>query len=129
LQAEEEGIKPEKFEKFEEYQKKIDEFKVDPVKSNEISNDDKNRKFIEYTGMAIADKFEVDPTKFLINEIPKNPDFYTKERVNSYIETFSNTKKNLDTISNYMDNKITTGKNKVYQANKITWYTFPLKMK
>jgi len=105
-QAEEKGIKPEKFDKFEEYQKEIDNFKLDPKKSEEISTDDKLKKFIEYAGMGIADKFEVDPTKLITNEIVKNNKFYTDERVCAYVEAFGETKTPLDEISKYMDGDI-----------------------
>ena len=41
LQAKEEGIVPENFESFEEYKKKIDEFKIDKEKSKRIDPDKK----------------------------------------------------------------------------------------
>jgi hypothetical protein len=108
LQAEEKGIKPENYKVHADYQKEIDNFKVDPKRSAEISQVDKLKKFIEYTGMGIADKYQIDPTQFVTSEILKNSSFYNKDRVSAYIQAFSDSRLELDNVTKYMEGKITS---------------------
>lgn len=96
IQAEEEGIKPEKYEKYEDYMKEIDEFEIDEEKSKEI---DKNEKLLRgtdaaakvieskfpghdvagfMTSVALSDEnkkyFASDSFKEILNEVKDNPD-------------------------------------------------------
>ena len=96
IQAEEEGIKPEKYEKYEDYMKEIGEFEIDEEKSKEI---DKNEKLLRgtdaaakvieskfpghdvagfMTSVALSDEnkayFASDSFKEILNEVKDNPD-------------------------------------------------------
>jgi hypothetical protein len=55
-QAEEAGIDRTKFNTFEEYEKAIREFKLDPEKSKNISSDDKYRYFLGFSSMMVEEK-------------------------------------------------------------------------
>lgn len=96
IQAEEEGIKPEKYEKYEDYMKEIDEFEIDEEKSKEIDKNEKllrgtdaaakviESKFPEHdvagfmTSVALSDEnkkyFASDSFKEILNEVKDNPD-------------------------------------------------------
>ena len=96
IQAEEEGIKPEKYEKYEDYMKEIGEFEIDEEKSKEIDKNEKllrgtdaaakviESKFPEHdvtgfmTSVALSDEnkayFASDSFKEILNEVKDNPD-------------------------------------------------------
>lgn len=96
IQAEEEGIKPEKYEKYEDYMKAIGEFEIDEEKSKEIDKNEKllrgtdaaakviESKFPEHdvagfmTSVALSDEnkkyFASDSFKEILNEVKDNPD-------------------------------------------------------
>ena len=57
-QAEEAGIDRTKFDKFEEYEKAIREFKLDPEKSKNISTDEKYRYALGFYSMMVEEKLK-----------------------------------------------------------------------
>lgn len=73
IQAEDEGIKPENYNSFEEYKRALDNFEIDPEKSKKISEEDKLRKGLEVMSIGIKDKYpEIDIEKLfdLYNTAP-----------------------------------------------------------
>lgn len=58
IQAEAEGIVPEKYETYQEYLQAVRDFKIDPEKSMEISDTDKLAKGAELIALSTDEKFK-----------------------------------------------------------------------
>ena len=69
IQAEEEGIKPEKYEKYEDYMKAIDEFEIDEEKSKEIDTNAKLLRGVDAAAKGIQSKFPEHDVEGFINSI------------------------------------------------------------
>lgn len=57
LQAEEEGITPEKYDSYEEYLKAVEEFEIDPEKSKEIDEGKKLEKGVEVITATLVERY------------------------------------------------------------------------
>lgn len=75
LQAEEAGIKPEKFKSYEEYAKKVEEFKTDPEKSKNFTDEAKLSKAIEFTASLSAEKYPSFPWEKFSTALITNSNF------------------------------------------------------
>jgi len=87
LQAEEAGITPEKFTSYEEYAKKVEEFKLDPEKSTKISDEAKLSKAIEFTSSLSAEKYPSFPWVNFANALITNSKFrnyLNEERIEQF---------------------------------------------
>lgn len=79
IQAEREGITPDKFETFDEYVKAIKAFELDPERSKEISAEEKNLKGAEVLLLLAAEKFPGVPIATFAELAPiigKNPETF-----------------------------------------------------
>lgn len=108
LRAEQDGIVPEKFEKYEEYVKAIENYKIEPDDKREFSEEDKIKKAAELTTKLLDEKFgeNIGVGEFILQEVPKNEKFYIPERVKSYIETFEKHNESLDNVKKYFEKDI-----------------------
>lgn len=105
IQAEEQGIKPENFDKYEDYVKKIEEFEVDPEKSKQISEEEKIAKGTEIgVGLAI-DKFSEAGIRDAIEVFSENPDYFTEARMSEILKTGVENKENLSNIVGFLNGK------------------------
>lgn len=77
IQAEEAGIKPEKFDTYEKYVKEINNFKLDPAKSQKISIANKLRKGSEVATALAMEKLPNTPIAELISLAAKKQAFFT----------------------------------------------------
>lgn len=77
LQAEENGIKPENYESYEEYVKAVENFEVDPEKSKVIDEKLKYIKGIELTSAAIQEKYPGMMVTSLVELAASNPVLFT----------------------------------------------------
>ena len=84
IQAEEAGIKPEKFSSYEEYMKKVEEFETDPEKSKKISESEKLAKGIEVTASLTAEKYPDFPVEAFTKYAISNPQYFTAERMTEF---------------------------------------------
>lgn len=88
LQAEEEGIKPEKFDTYEEYVKAVEEFEIDPEKSKKYTTEEKLLKASELTSGLLIEKMPgINITSF--------PDVllqYSPEKIAAIINTLKDGK-------------------------------------
>ena len=116
LQAREEGIRPENYDTYDKYMDVIKDFQIDPEKSKEFSELEKQKKGLELLLCSIEEKTENHIGRFL-EEMYKDTDFYTKERVNTYLEVFCDKKLDLDKITSYYNGNLKqTEYEKVHEA-------------
>ena len=104
LQAEEQGITPDKFKTYEEYANRIQNFELDPEKSKKYSTEDKMKKSMEVYSKLIAEKYPetaVDLDKLAAIEI-KNPDYLTDERIGQISEMVKDDPKLIGDIVRYL---------------------------
>lgn len=106
LQAEEQGIIPENFDTFDEYMKVISEFKLNPSKSRDLEEENKLNRGIEILNEMIEEKLDIKISEFL-KEMYTRKEFFTLERVQTYIEIFSEEGINLGNVSKYLNGEIT----------------------
>ena len=104
LQAEEQGITPDKFKSYEEYANRIQNFELDPEKSKNYSTEDKMKKSMEVYSKLIAEKYPdmvVDLDKLAAIEI-KNQGYLTDERIGQISEMLKDDPKLAGDISRYL---------------------------
>lgn len=81
LQAEEDGIVPEKFESYEGYVRAIEEFAVDPERSRLYTEEDKVKKGIEVTTALTMERFPELPVGDFFEMAAKNPEYFNVARM------------------------------------------------
>ncbi len=79
LQAEEEGITPEKFDTYDEYMNAIDKFEIDPEKK--YSEEELLQKQAEILSGYILEKSPDMPIETMANAVSANPGYLTPERM------------------------------------------------
>ena len=113
LQAEEQGITPDKFKSYEEYANRIQNFELDPEKSKNYSTEDKMKKSMEVYSKLIAEKYPetaVDLDKLAAIEI-KNPGYLTDERIKQISEMVKDDPKLIGDIVRYLSGSETDAVN------------------
>ena len=104
LQAEEQGITPDKFKSYEEYANRIQNFELDPEKSKNYSTEDKMKKAMEVYSKLIAEKYPemvVDLDKLATLE-QKNPGYLTDARIDQISEMIKDDPKLIGDIGRYL---------------------------
>ena len=79
IQAEEEGIKPENYEKFADYVKDIEKFEIDEEKAKDISEEDKLIAGTAVAIKAIEDKFPEQEVENLIEGAVLKPAYFEND--------------------------------------------------
>lgn len=121
-QASEAGIKPENYEKFDEYVTAIRGFELDPEKSKKTSESEKLLTGLSFASLALEDKFKGSDAGNLSNLwllVAKNPDFFTGDRISSILSATTDIK----SIKDYFDGKLTSSgadiiEQKLFDAEK-----------
>lgn len=103
LQAEEEGIRPENFETYEDYVKAIEGFKVDPEKSELYTEEEKINKGIEVTSTLTAEKYPDLDVESLAIAIADSPEFFNSKVVEKLGDMLKNGTDSIDNILRYID--------------------------
>ena len=104
LQAEEQGITPDKFKSYEEYANRIQNFELDPEKSKSYSTEDKMKKAMEVYSKLIAEKYPetaVDLDKLATLE-QKNPGYLTDARIDQISKMLKDDLKLIGDIERYL---------------------------
>ena len=104
LQAEEQGITPDKFKSYEEYANRIQNFELDPEKSKNYSTEDKMKKAMEVYSKLIAEKYPetaVDLDKLATLE-QKNPGYLTDARIDQISKMLKDDLKLIGDIERYL---------------------------
>lgn len=102
IQAAANGIKPEGYDKFDDYMAEIRSRNLDPEKSKETPLEVKQSAGIALSTMALEDKFKGTANIADIWSIyAKNPDYFTADKLTSILSTF----KDIKSIVDYFDGK------------------------
>lgn len=108
LQAKEAGIVPDKFEKFSDYEKEISNFKLDPIKSETYTPEDKLQTGVAFasTLLAEAKNTTVDNVQNALGLIEKNPDYFNADRIDNMLD------KSIDmgSVDKYVSNELSMSK-------------------
>jgi hypothetical protein len=107
LQAHEQSIFPESFERFSEYMEKLRNFDLDPKKTEESTTDQKIFKGLEVAGRALEDKFNA-PTGGMANVwvlAGANPEYFTSDRFHSLL----NSGVDMASVVDYFEGKLGGG--------------------
>ena len=83
LQAEKEGITPDKYSTFDEYKRALDNFKLDPDMSKSTSLEDKERKFIEICALGMKEQYPDLKVEEMLTLMDNNPKIFTKDGANT----------------------------------------------
>lgn len=124
IQAEEAGIKPENFNSYAEYMKKVEEFKVDPEKSKLIPEEDKLKKGIAVTSALAAEKYPDFPMEAFANFVFVNPQYFTADRMTEFGKLISGNIDRAMTVFGYMNgterngNKLESAQNTLLNIEK-----------
>jgi len=86
IQAEMDGIVPEKYDNYSDYLSEIEKYVVDPERSQKISQDSKELKGIEIAISLIVEKFVNMPVLDFIKEICANPENFDNGIIEAYSE-------------------------------------------
>jgi len=108
IQAEEEGITPDKFEEYDDYLKAIDEFEIDEEKSKEIDTNDKLLRGLDVSAKAIEAKFpEHDVAGFLtsVTLSEENKSYFASESFKSILEEIKTNPDLIDSLSKLLQGK------------------------
>lgn len=110
LQAHDEGLDIDDFDDFNEYSKKLNEFKVDPEKSSEYSSEEKLAATLIYLSKGLEDKFGslVDNISFL-SLIGNNKDYFNSDKVTAYGEEFKSRDLELGKVSDFLSGTLSRG--------------------
>ena len=103
IQAEEAGIKPEKFSSYEEYMKKVEEFETDPEKSKKISESEKLAKGIEVTASLTAEKYPDFPVEAFSKYAISNKQYFTADRMSEFGKLLKGSTDMAKTVFGYMN--------------------------
>lgn len=103
LQAEEEGIYPEKFLTYAEYVNAVEAFEVDPEKSKMIPEEKKVQKGIELTAGVTIERFPNLPVAEFFECVGKNPEYFTEPKIEEIGKLVMQDEEYLAEILNYID--------------------------
>ncbi len=103
LQAEEAGIKPERYETYEQYVRAVEEFELDPAKSLKYSDAEKTVKGIELSSGVTIEKFPGLPVADFYQHIATKPEYFTTERMKEFPKFFTTTGINIGDVLKYMN--------------------------
>lgn len=115
IQAEEAGIKPEKYQDFKDYVKAVENFQVDPEKSKKISLDDKLRRGSQTAAGMLQAEFPNAPIEKLIELSATNTGMVSEKRFAELGKLMAENPKNLDALVNYLDGSDKSGEG-MYKA-------------
>lgn len=105
MQAAEAGIKPEGYDKFDDYMAEIRSRKLDPEKSKETPTEVKLAAGLTLSTMALEDKFKGSvniPDIWLLAS--RNSDYFNAGKIGSLLENV----KDIKSVADYFDGKLNT---------------------
>ena len=103
LQAGEEGITPEKYDRYEAYVKAVEGFKADPEKSKLLTEEDNVKKGLELIAGVMVERFEGFPIGELFMYAGKNPEYFTEARMRELGKLIVGDEKYIFDVLNYMN--------------------------
>lgn len=100
-------MQPEDFDEYAEYLDYVRDVELDPVKSESFTEKEKLAAGSVVLTQGIEEKCGIKVGDFMLNIASKDPQTYSPEVVESYLETFSEAGVDLDKISDLAAGKIT----------------------
>ena len=119
LQAEEQNIRPEDFQSYEDYVKEVEAINLDPERSSRWTKEQKEAKAAEVGTMLLAERFGQNAVT-LIGDVAKHPDFFTPQRATHYLQEAQGQNIDLTKISDLLNNK-TTDLSSVIEAKDLMY--------
>lgn len=95
--------KPEDYDSYAEYVKAVEDYKLDPEKSKNISEEEKIKKGMELAAGAMIEKYGDLPMEELCTEIGKNPDFFTEAKMDEIGNLIKSDSDFISSIVNYIN--------------------------
>jgi len=105
LQAEEQNIRPENYDSYEEYLNELQNFPLDEEKSKEYSKEEKEFKATEVSSGILVEKYGVGISD-LIDQIAKRPSFFDEGRVASYLKEAEKGNLDFKQMSKFFDGEL-----------------------
>lgn len=104
LQAEEEGITPDRFDNYEDYSKAIENFELDPEKSTKYTNREKLDKYAATHLTELQKMFGEGALTYLTDvAIKQSKSFNAVGKVKSYFDSFGS---GIDKVNNYFKGEL-----------------------
>jgi len=103
IQAEAQGIVPEKFDTYAEYMKKVRELEIDPELSEKSTLEEKRAAFLTVANKGIEEKLDSKIGLPFWGEVAKNESYFTPERVTSILKEFSSNGMDPAKITDYFE--------------------------
>ena len=107
IQAEEEGISPEKYETYREYMQAVDDFEIDKEKSQGIPTEEKVIRAIDATAKVLEEKYPDSDMEGLLTAAssPENQEYFTSERFGLIAKEIENDPELVDSLSKLLNGK------------------------
>lgn len=105
LQADEDGIHPDNYDTFQEYLDAVEEFEIDPEKSEKWTKEEKEMRALQISSTLLIDKFGKN-AETMIYEMAKNPEHFTIERSKAYLEIAEDKGIDIENIKLLLDNEL-----------------------
>lgn len=108
IQAEEEDIRPENFDTYEEYMKRIDEFEVDRDKSKEIDDDVKIVRALDAASKVLVEKYPENDMAGLLTAASlskENQEYFTSERFAEIAKEIKDDPSMIDSLGKLLQGK------------------------
>lgn len=108
IQAEDEGITPDKYEKYEDYVAAIDEFEVDEEKSKEIDKNQKLLRGMDVTTKSIEAKYPEHDIEGFMTSIAvseQNKDYFTSDSFKEILKEIKDNPDMIDSLSKLLNGK------------------------
>lgn len=102
IQAEEAGIKPENYSSYQEYVKAVEEFPLNPEKSQKITDAEKWAKGIELIANSIQEKYPMVNMPLVVDLAIGNPNVFTEKACKVLGEIVKNDPKAIETIAKFI---------------------------
>ena len=107
LQAEEEGITPEDYESFEDYVKAIEDFEVDPEKSNLYTEEEKTMKAVEVASGVIVEKYGDEmPLEEFCEVVEDNPEYFSHDQPEKFADIISSGSETVSVVTGVLNGTI-----------------------
>lgn len=105
IQAEQAGIIPEKYDSYASYMKAVQEFKVDPEKSKQISAEEKYAKCAEIASALMTEKFGEGMGEFILSTAINNKDFFDEKMMGELGKVINGDSSMIGKISDLVNGK------------------------
>lgn len=124
LQAATEGITPEKYETYSAYVEALNDYILDPERTQKISEELKEMKGVELAICLLAEKFVETPIVNFIEAIIDNPKYFDDKKIEIISELINENKSFISDFLNYVsgrekdENKLNDICNKLVEVEK-----------